>query len=55
MGRSFEELKKWAENAIPSGRMQTAEDMAYGVVYLLSDESTQVTGTELAINGGLGL
>jgi NAD(P)-dependent dehydrogenase (short-subunit alcohol dehydrogenase family) len=48
-------LKKWAENAIPSGRMQTAEDMAYGVVYLLSDESTQVTGTELAINGGLGL
>lgn len=55
MGRSPEELQAWAQKAVPTGRMQTPEDMAYGVVYLLSDESTQVTGTELAINGGLGL
>ncbi|WP_257582803.1 SDR family NAD(P)-dependent oxidoreductase [Lederbergia panacisoli] len=55
MGTSKEELIEWAENAIPSGKMQTPEDMAYGVVYLLSDESSQVTGTELHINGGLGL
>jgi len=55
MGTSEAELKEMATNAIPSGRMQTAEDMAYGVVYLLSNESSQVTGTELHINGGLGL
>ncbi|MBS4195693.1 SDR family NAD(P)-dependent oxidoreductase [Lederbergia citri] len=53
MGTSKEKLVEWAESAIPSGRMQTAEDMAYGVVYLLSNESSQVTGTELHINGGL--
>jgi NAD(P)-dependent dehydrogenase (short-subunit alcohol dehydrogenase family) len=37
---------------IPSGRMQTEEDIAYGVVYLLSDESSQVFGTDLHITGG---
>lgn len=55
MGMSEKELKDWAESVIPSGEMQTEEDMAYGVVYLLSDESKQVTGTELHINGGLNL
>ncbi|MBW8351252.1 glucose 1-dehydrogenase [Bacillus sp. IITD106] len=55
MGTNEEELKKWAESVIPTGEMQTEEDMAYGVVYLLSDESKQVTGTELHINGGLSL
>ncbi|MFS0614429.1 SDR family NAD(P)-dependent oxidoreductase [Lederbergia ruris] len=55
MGVDQEKLVSWAESSIPSGKMQTAEDMAYGVVYLLSDESNQVTGTELHINGGLGL
>lgn len=52
MGMNFEQLKELAKDVIPSGRMQTAEDMAYGVIYLLSDESSQVTGTELAITGG---
>lgn len=55
MGLSPEDLRKKAETYIPSGRMQTPEDMAYGTVFLLSDESSQVTGTELHINGGLGL
>jgi len=53
MGINAEQLNERAERAIPSGRMQTAEDMAYGVIYLLSDESSQVTGTELSISGGL--
>jgi NAD(P)-dependent dehydrogenase (short-subunit alcohol dehydrogenase family) len=55
MGINKNQLKEWAEGVIPTGRMQTVEDMAYGVVYLLSDESNQVTGTELHINGGLVL
>jgi NAD(P)-dependent dehydrogenase (short-subunit alcohol dehydrogenase family) len=55
MGLSEAELRKRGETYIPSGRMQTPEDIAYGTVFLLSDESTQVTGTELHINGGIGL
>jgi NAD(P)-dependent dehydrogenase (short-subunit alcohol dehydrogenase family) len=35
--------------------MQTPEDIAYGTVFLLSDDASQVTGTELHINGGIGL
>jgi NAD(P)-dependent dehydrogenase (short-subunit alcohol dehydrogenase family) len=54
-GKSADQLNAWAESVIPSGRMQTDVDMAYGVVYLLSDEASQVTGTELAISGGLGM
>jgi NAD(P)-dependent dehydrogenase (short-subunit alcohol dehydrogenase family) len=55
MDRSEEQLTEWAATVIPSGRMQTVEDMAYGVIYLLSDEASQVTGTELAISGGLNM
>jgi NAD(P)-dependent dehydrogenase (short-subunit alcohol dehydrogenase family) len=54
-GLSPERLREMAEAHIPSGRMQTPEDMAHGAVFLLSDESSQVTGTELHINGGIGL
>jgi NAD(P)-dependent dehydrogenase (short-subunit alcohol dehydrogenase family) len=54
-GLSPDKLKELAESYIPSGRIQTPEDMAYGTVFLLSDEASQVTGTELHINGGLGL
>ena len=36
----------------PMGRLGTPEDVAYGVLYLASDESSFVTGAELAIDGG---
>jgi NAD(P)-dependent dehydrogenase (short-subunit alcohol dehydrogenase family) len=32
---------------IPLGKAGTAEDVAYGVLYLASDESSFVTGSEL--------
>ena len=38
--------------AHPLGRMGTAEDIAYGVLYLASDEASFVTGAELVIDGG---
>ncbi len=37
----------------PIGRLGTSEDVAYGVLYLATDESSFVTGSELVIDGGL--
>ena len=36
----------------PLGRYGKPEDVAYGVLYLASDESSFVTGSELVIDGG---
>ena len=40
------------ERRVPLGRIGTVEDIAYGVLYLASDESSFVTGSELVIDGG---
>ena len=37
---------------IPLGRTGVPDDVAYGVLYLASDESSFVTGSELVIDGG---
>ena len=37
---------------IPMGRVGNAYDIAYGMLYLASDESSFVTGSELVIDGG---
>ena len=37
---------------LPFKRAGRPEDIAYGVIYLASDESSYVTGTELVIDGG---
>ena len=36
----------------PLGHMGEPDDIAWGVVYLVSDESKFVTGAELVIDGG---
>ena len=45
-------LEEYAAGAIPLGRLQTNDDIAYGVIYLLSDESAAVTETDIKITGG---
>ena len=40
--------------AIPLGRIGTPQEIAYGALYLASDESSYVTGVELPIDGGRG-
>lgn len=39
--------------ATPLGRLGTVQDVALGILYLASDESSFVTGTELIIDGGV--
>ncbi|AZN41296.1 SDR family NAD(P)-dependent oxidoreductase [Paenibacillus albus] len=52
MGISAADLAAMGEATVPLGRLQTEEDIAYGAVFLLSEESASVTGTELAVTGG---
>ncbi|MGY2236395.1 SDR family oxidoreductase [Pseudomonas gingeri] len=51
--------EEWVRNckaelaqAIPVGHMGGAEDIAYAALYLASDESSYVVGTELVVDGG---
>lgn len=39
----------------PLKRFGSPEDMAYGIIYLISDASSFVTGTELVIDGGYSI
>jgi NAD(P)-dependent dehydrogenase (short-subunit alcohol dehydrogenase family) len=43
------------EARIPQGRFQTPRDIALAVLFLASDESRCVTGTELVVDGGMTL
>lgn len=38
---------------IPMGRIATVEDVAWAVVYLASDESAYMTGSEIKLDGGI--
>ena len=50
--RSDPSVRRVMESRIPLGRYGEAEEVAYGVLYLASDESSFVTGSELVIDGG---
>ena len=56
MTQTFHSIPEvWRERVgkTPLGRMGTPEDIAAGVLYLASDESSFVTGSELVIDGGM--
>jgi cyclopentanol dehydrogenase len=48
-----EEQRETQINRTPLGRIGTADDVASGVLFLASDESSFMTGSELVIDGGL--
>jgi NAD(P)-dependent dehydrogenase (short-subunit alcohol dehydrogenase family) len=52
MGQDISAIEKKALEYIPSGKMQTPEDIAYACVFFLSDESLQVTGADITVTGG---
>ena len=47
-----EESNQAVVDATPMGRGCDAEEISWGVLYLVSDESRYVTGTDLIIDGG---
>jgi len=49
---NVEEGRRAVDNLHPLGHMGEPDDIAYGIVYLASDESKFVTGSELVIDGG---
>ncbi|HTO15220.1 MAG TPA: SDR family oxidoreductase [Edaphocola sp.] len=49
---NLEEGKKYLESLHPIGHLGEPNDIGYGVVYLASDESKFMTGSELVIDGG---
>ena len=51
-GMSVKELQSWASTVIPAGRMIEVDDIVEGVVYLLSNNSRMVSGSELRVTGG---
>ena len=50
---STPEARQRVESRVPLGRLGTADDIAYGALFLASDEASYVTGAELVIDGGL--
>ena len=52
-GTSHEELKGKLARNIPLGRVGEPVEVALGVLYLASDESGFMTGSELKLDGGL--
>ncbi len=44
--------RNW-RNRVPLGRLGQSEDVANGVLFLASDESSYMTGSELVIDGGI--
>jgi NAD(P)-dependent dehydrogenase (short-subunit alcohol dehydrogenase family) len=49
---NVEEVRKFLDGLHPIGHIGEADDIAYGILYLASDESKFVTGSELVIDGG---
>jgi len=48
-----EQIEAVVAGTVPLGRLGVAEDIAAGALYLASDESSYVTGSELVIDGGV--
>ena len=49
---NVEEVRKLLDSLHPIGHVGDPDDIAYGILYLASDESKFVTGSELVIDGG---
>ncbi len=48
-----EQRLKMLSNSVPLGRLGTPHEIAKAVVFLASDDSSYITGTELFVDGGM--
>jgi NAD(P)-dependent dehydrogenase (short-subunit alcohol dehydrogenase family) len=56
LGMTAEQIKQFSDQMatqIPLGRVGTPDEVAKAVLFLASDESSYITGIELAIDGGM--
>jgi NAD(P)-dependent dehydrogenase (short-subunit alcohol dehydrogenase family) len=44
--------RKMISSTVPLGRLGTPDEIARAVVFLASDDSSYITGTELFVDGG---
>lgn len=51
--RNAPELQAQVAEGVPLGRIGTTQDLANACLFLLSDESSFITGTELIVDGGI--
>ena len=47
------ELQEHVAQSIPLGRIGTTQDLSNACLFLLSDEASFITGTELIVDGGV--
>ena len=47
------EVLRQRTDEVPLGRLGHSRDIAYGALYLASDEAAWITGIELIIDGGI--
>jgi len=48
------QVRAWVEGQVPMGRWGEADEVARAVLFLASDDSSYMTGSEIAVDGGLG-
>ena len=56
LGMNAEQIDQFAEQMsaqIPMGRVGSPDEVARAVVFLASDDSSFITGIELAVDGGM--
>jgi len=51
-GEAGQERLKMISNTVPLGRLGRPDEIAKAVVFLASDDSSYITGTELFVDGG---